>query len=277
MLEKFGKVVWLGLAVFAFLFSVAASAAAADDVKALFVGGNLPGVAIPNKILNDSPGVFYQNGGGNSVFISAADGHLVFSVAAKSGRCVNLYFDSQVVAPGTGLKDYCGAPYFLAPVPIVPVVTIKWEFITKNECLMGAEVDAEGYRELLIKDNVLNLLTMGDGQEAYAYVQRMDFYVADSKLTKRNDSRDRYMLDWEPNYVKIEASDWDGVKANSWTITPVTERFKHMKSETAGQPVPEYYLYPEGTIPRWLFSNAIRGCFHGIHNLPYELQISRLP
>ena len=275
MPKNFGKVVWLGLAVFAIFLSGVAKISSGDDVKALFVAGNLPDVAIPNKILNDSPGVFYQNGGGNSIFISAADGHLVFSVAEKSGRRVNLCFDSQVVAPGTGLKDYCGAPYFLTPVPIIPIATIKWEFITKNECVMGDEVDADGYRELLIKDNVLNLLTMGDGQKAYAYVQRMDFYVADSKLTKRNDSRDWYMLDWEPNYVKIMASAWDGIKANTWTITPVTESFKHMKSETAGQPVPEYYLYPEGTIPRWLFSNAIRGCFHGIHNLPYELRISR--
>lgn len=275
MPKNFGKVVWLGLAVFAIFLSGAARVSPGDDVKALFVAGNLPGVAIPNKILNDGPGVFYRNGGGNSIFISAADGHLVFSVAEKSGRRVNLYFDSQVVAPGTGLKDYCGAPYFLTPVPIVPIATIKWEFITKNECVMGDEVDADGYRELLIKDNVLNLLTMGDGQEAYTYVQRMDFYVADSKFTKRNDIRDCYMLDWEPNYVKIAASDWDGFKANSWAITPVTARFKHMKSETAGQPVPEYYMYPEGTIPRWLFSNAIRGCFHGIHNLPYELRISR--
>ena len=81
----------------------------------------------------------------------------------------------------------------------------------------------------------------------------------------------------EPNYVKVKAGDWDGTKVNSWTITPVTEKFKHMKGETANLPVPEYYLYPEGTIPRWLFSNAIRACFHGIYNLPYELRISRLP
>lgn len=50
-----------------------------------------------------------------------------------------------------------------------------------------------------------------------------------------------------------------------------------MKAETAGQPVPEYYLYPDGTIPRWLFSNAIRACFHRIYNLPFELRITRLP
>jgi hypothetical protein len=165
----------------------------------------------------------------------------------------------------------------LTPVPIVPISTIKWEMRTTNECIMSTETDAEGYHELTIKENYLNLLTMGDGQEAYAYVFRMCFYVADSKLTKRNDSQDWYILEWEPNYVKVKAGDWDGTKVNSWTITPVTEKFKHMKGETANLPVPEYYLYPEGTIPRWLFSNAIRACFHGIYNLPYELRITRLP
>jgi hypothetical protein len=46
--------------------------------------------------------------------------------------------------------------------------------------------------------------------------------------------------------------------------------------ETANDPVPQYYLYDNGTIPRWLFSNARRSCFHGIYNLPYELVITRL-
>ncbi len=275
MSGKIKQSVWILLAVLSMSLAFVPWIEAIT-IKAWFVSGNLPGVTIPNKILNDHDGLFYQNGGGNSIFLNNVDGHLVFSVASRSGRSINLYFDSEVVPPGTNLKDYCGTPYFLTPVPIVPISTIKWEIITKNECVMSPETDAEGYHELTIKENVLNLLTMGDGQEAYAYIFRMCFYVADSKLTKRNDSRDWYMLEWEPNYVKIKAGDWDGTKANSWTITPVTEKFKHMKGETANLPVPEYYLYPEGTIQRWLFSNATRACFHGIYNLPYELRITRL-
>lgn len=281
MTGKSAKGAWITIATSAillggFVWIEAGSAPVRNvPVKALFLDGNLPGVFVPNKILNDSPGVFYQSGGGNSIFLGGADGHLVFSVDAKSGRHVDLHFDSQVVPPGTGLKDYCGIPYFLTPVPIVPIPTTKWRIITSNECVMSSEVDADGYRDLLIKGNALNFLTMSEGQVAYAYVFQMDFYVADSKLTQRNDSRDMYILQWEPNYVKVIASGWDGAKVNSWTITPITEKFKHMKGETADWPVPEYYLYPEGTVPRWLFSNAIRSCFHGIHNLPYELRIIR--
>jgi hypothetical protein len=240
-------------------------------LKAMFVSGYLPDVDIPNKILNDN-GVYYQTGGGNSVFLGGPSGNLIFSLVAKSGRSVTLLFDSQIAPPAPNLPDTCGVPYFLPGA----VSTIQWQFVTKNECVLSKTPDAEGYYEMTIQGNWLNLLTMQDGQVAYAYLQPMWFYVADSNSTKRNDSRDMYILDWEPNYVMVRASGWDGSKVTSWTITPVTAKFKHMKSETAGDPEPQYYLYDNGTIPRWLFSNARRGCFHGIHNLPYELVISRL-
>jgi hypothetical protein len=240
-------------------------------LKAMFVSGNLPDVVIPNKILNDNGGQFYQNGSSNTVLLNGTSGSLVFDVVAKSGRSVVLLFDSVIAPPGTNLNGNCGTPYFLPG----PVSTTKWEMGTKNECIMSEEPDADGYYELTIKDNYLNLLAMKDGQVAYAYFQRMAFYVADSKTTTRNDSRDWYILDWEPNYVMVRAYDWDGTKVNSWSITPVTTKFKHMKAETAGDPVPQYYLYPDGTIPRWLISNATRSCFHGIYNLPWELVITR--
>ncbi len=244
-------------------------------VKASFVTGYLPGISLPNKILGDNGG-YYQTGGGNYVFLRAGDGSLCFTVVvgSRSKRSVLILFDSQVAppAPPENLGDSCGVPYFLPG----PVSTIQWQFGTKNECVLSATPDADGYYEMTIKDNSLNLLTMQDGQVAYAYLQPMWFYVADSKSTKRNDSRDMYILDWEPNYVMVRASGWDGTKVTSWTITSVTTKFKHMKSETAGDPEPQYYLYDNGTIPRWLFSNARRGCFHGIYNLPYELIISRM-
>jgi hypothetical protein len=279
MRDKAQKNVWVVMAGLAIsMLFLARIEAAGVSLKATFVRGNLPGVAIPNKILNDNEGLYYQDqrGGSNIIFLNNVDGHFEFFVASRGGRYVNLYFDSKVVPPGTGLKDYCGTPYFLTPTPIVPIRTIQWEMRTKNECVLSAGPDADGYYDLTIKDNILNILTMGENQEAIAYLQPMDFYVADSKLTKRNDSRDWYMLDWEPNYVKVKVVEWDGSRAISWAITPITIKFKHMKGETSGQPVPDYYLYPEGTIPRWLFSNAIRACFHGIWNLPYELRITRL-
>jgi hypothetical protein len=273
MTVKFSKVVGilaLGLAVA--LIPVLGAKVVNVPLKAMFAGGNLPGIDIPNKILNDNDGQFYQNGSSNTVLLNGTSGSLVFNVVAKSGRSVVLLFDSVVAPPATNLGDNCGVPYFLPG----PVSTIKWEMGTKNECLMSEEPDADGYYEMTIKDNYLNLLAMQDGQVSYAYFQRMAFYVADSKATTRNDSRDWYILDWEPNYVMVRASGWDGTKVTTWTITPVTTKFKHMKGETAGDPEPQYYLYDNGTIPRWLFSNARLGCFHGIYNLPFELVISRL-
>jgi hypothetical protein len=274
MLGRSRKGTWCLLAGLAVLAMSVGLAQAQVPLKAMFVSGNLPGVDIPNRILNDNGG-YYQSGNGNYVHIREGDGSLWFSVevVSKSKRSVVLCFDSQIAPPGTNLGDKCGVPYFLPG----PVSTIKWRFGTKNECVLSETPDAEGYYEMTIKDNILNLLTMQDGQVAFAYLQPMDFYVADSKTTKRNDSRDWYILDWEPNYVMVRASGWDGTKVTAWTITPVTTPFKHMKAETAGDPVPEYYLYPDGTIPRWLFSNSTRGCFHGIYNLPYELIITRLP
>jgi hypothetical protein len=193
-------------------------------------------------------------------------------MSSRSARSVVLSFDSWIAWPGTNLDSGCGSPYFLPG----PVSTVKWQFGTKNECVLSDTADANGFYEMTIKDNILNLLTMQEGQVAYAYLQPMSFYVADSKTTKRNDSRDWYILDWEPNYVMIRASGWDGTQVTAWTITPVTTKFKHMKSETANDPEPEYYLYPNGTVPRWLFSNADRSCFHGIYNLPFELQLTRI-
>jgi hypothetical protein len=191
----------------------------------------------------------------------------------RSKRSVILWFDSQVAppAPPENLPDYCGVPYFLPG----PVSTINWEMHTKNECVLSDTPDAEGYYEMTIKGNNLNMLTMRDGQVAYAYVWRMWFYVADSKSTTRDDSRDLYFMEWEPDYVMVKASGWDGTKVTTWTITPVTAKFKHMKGETANDPVPQYYLYDYGTIPRWLLSSGRRGCFHGIYNLPFELIITR--
>jgi hypothetical protein len=266
---------WVGILALGLSMSLMSVgwAEAQVSLKAMFISGFLPDVVIPNKILNDSGG-YYQSGNGNYVHLREGDGSLYFSVVvgSRSKRSIALYFDSQIAPPGTNLGDKCGVPYFLPG----PVSTIKWTFGTKNECVLSEAPDTEGYYEMTIKDNILNLLTMQDGQVAYAYLQPMDFYVADSKATKRNDSRDWYLLDWEPNYVMVRASGWDGTKVTAWTITPVTTPFKHMKAETAGDPEPQYYLYPDGTIPRWLFSNAIRGCFHGIYNLPYELILTRL-
>jgi hypothetical protein len=239
--------------------------------KAMFISGTLPDVTVPNRVLNDS-GSYYQEGNGNYVHLRGGDGSLWFSVDSRSGRSVILCFDSQIAPPGTNLGDNCGVPYFLPG----PISTIKWEFETINECVLSETPDAEDYYEMTIKANILNLLTMQDGQVAYAFIRRMDFYVADSKATKRNDSGDRYCMNWEPNYVMVRASGWDGTKVTTWTVTPVTTKFKHMKAETANDPEPEYYLYPDGTVPRWLFSNSTRGCFHGIYNLPYELIITRL-
>ncbi len=241
-------------------------------VKAMFVSGYLPDSPlpnIPNKITNDN-GSWYQNGNSNIIVLNGGAGSLTFSVDARSGRSVVLLFGSVVAPPGTG-GDVCGEPYFLAG----PVSTINWQFGTKNECVLMGPPDPEGFYEMIIKDNYLNLLTMTENQVAYAYLQPMRFYVADSKSTSRNDSRDMYIMEWEPNYVMVKASGWDGTKVTTWTITPVTSKFKHMKGETANDPVPQYYLYDYGTIPRWLFSNARRGCFHGIYNLPFELIITR--
>lgn len=243
-------------------------------LRAMFVPGYLPDVVIPNKILNDAGG-YYQSGNGNYIHLREGDGSLCFTVVvgSRSNRFVVLDFGSQIAPPGTNLGDKCGVPYFLPG----PVSTIKWEFGTKNECALMGPPDPDGYYEMIIKDNILNLLTMQEGQVTYAYLQPMDFYVADSKTTKRNDSRDQFFLDWEPNYVEVRVTGWDGTKAISWRITPVTAKFKHMKAETANDPVPQYYYYDNGTISRWLFSNARRSCFHGIYNLPYELILERLP
>jgi len=248
-------------------------AGAQIPLKAMLIPGYLPGVEIPNKILNDGGG-YYQSGNGNYVHLREGDGSLCFTVVvgSRSKRSVVLDLGSQIAPPATNLGDKCGVPYFLPG----PVSTIKWEFGTKNECVLMGPPDSDGYYEMIIKDNILNLLAMQEGQVAYAYLQPMMFYVADSRTTKRNDSRDLYFLDWEPNYVEVRVTGWDGTRAISWTVTPVTMPFKHMKSETAGDPVPQYYFYPNGTIPRWLFSNAIRSCFHGIYNLPYELILERL-
>ena len=124
------------------------------------------------------------------------------------------------------------------------------------------------------KSNVLNFVSMTEGQVAYVQLDRNWFNPVDSSSTKRyDDSRDCYAFEY-PYYVKVRASGWDGTKVTAWIVTPITEAFWiHRGADADGNPV--YDKYPAGTIQVRIFYFSIQSCFYGIYNFPWELEISR--
>ena len=242
-------------------------------LKAMFVSGDTLNIGILNKIVNDVEGLYYLNGSSNfivlrdgSVSQGLGGGFLVVDIVAgsRSTRSVNIWLDSVVVPPGV-IPSGCTLPYFIYKVPTIPVPTSRlllkstweWEDVDPGDAVL-----------LKQKSNLLNFLTMADGQEAFVELDRHQFQVPDSSVTKNfNDSRETYWIEF-PYYAKVKAYDWDGAKVNSWIVTPITAAFGVQKGDV-------YFDYPDGMVPCRVFSNSQQRCLHGIYNLPWELVITR--
>ncbi len=265
-------------------------------LKARFISGNTLNVwdpqdpnnpdddfILPNRIVNDIENLYYQNGTGVFIAlrndpgkISYSGGYLDFYITTdrRSPRYVNLYFDSVVDPAHEDLKSVCGNDYFLDPAVIAPIGTTYFWMKSGGEWEWGIDPDEpKGLPVLKPKgDAPFNFITMADGQEAYVYIDRFKFSVPDDKLTKYNETRDVYTFA-DCCWVKVKASDWDGEKVNTWTLTPVTEPFKH----GSWDPNYEWCEHPNGAIPYRIYSSAYLSCNHGTYRMPWQLVITRLP
>ena len=249
-------------------------------VKARFISGyaTVPGgLVLPNKIVNDDPAAYYENVGNNILEIidSSKQGKSIFLTIVTdrtSSRYANLYFDSAVSGPGQNLPSYCTLPYFIYPQVTVPIETARLHMKVMGEWEMIPDpADPYGIDTLSPKDGELNFLTMADQQVTYVYIPFFYFNVPDLKATRKVDeSRVDY---WFADCLwgTVKAWDWDGEKVNTWTLTPVTEPFKHKAWDGSNT----WCYHPEGAIPYMIFSNASLSCDHGTYRMPWELEITR--
>lgn len=243
-------------------------------LKAMFISGDTLGIGIPNKIVNDVENAYYLNGSSNFIVLrngpisqGIGGGFLVVDIVtgSRSPRFVNMWLDSVAAPPGV-IPSGCTFPYFIYQFPTCPVPTSRLLLKSTSEYEITS---LENPIMLKQKANLLNFLTMADGQEAYVELDRHQFQVADSSLTKNyNDSRETYWIDF-PYYAKVKAYDWDGAKVNSWIVTPISTAFRVDKGEGV------YMDYPDGMIPCRVFSNSQQRCLHGVYNLPWQLVITR--
>lgn len=247
-------------------------------VKARFISGSLPGIDIPNNIVNDDPSAYYENVGNNilEVMDSSKQGRCLYLTIITdqfSSRSVDFYFNSVASDPGQNLPSYCAMPYFIYPQVTAPIGTVKFHMkVSGGEWDMVPDPgDPNKIPTFMPTDRQLNFLTMADGQEAFVYINRFYFDVPDLPATRKVDeSRVDY---WFADclWAKVKASDWDGTKVNTWTFSPVTEPFKHRAwdgSET-------WCYHPEGALPYMIYSNASLSCNHGRYRMPWQLEATR--
>ncbi len=252
-------------------------------VKARFLSGfgldvhDQYGLPIPNKVLNDIEGAHYQSAGPNSHVVLHKDSGsnayyfcMYLTTDRKCPRFVNLHFDAMLVPPGTGLKSACANDYFIDR-GIAPIETTWFWMTTAGEWELIPD-PSDGLPILNAKENTLDLVTMTDGQAAYTYIFRYMFHVRDDKSSSYREDRDTYSL-VDCQWGKIVASDWDGQKVNTWTVSAVTEPFKHKALDGSGA----WCDHPEGAIPHPLISNAYCSCYHGTYRMPWQLEITRRP
>ena len=245
-------------------------------LKARFISGNTvigegqDQISIPNEIENDIPGLYYQNTGNNVIVLHDGALYMTIQTDRRSSRYVNISFDCEVSPPGQNLPSGCVRPYFIYPVVIVPIETTKLRMVCGGEWEMIPDPNDPDWLVMQSKDTGLNFTTMTDEQEAYFYIPWFYFHPSDLKATRYDESRDMYRFA-DCLWAKVKAWDWDGVKANTWTLTPVTEPFKHKAWDN-----PNAWCYhPEGAIPYMLFSNSALVCNHGTYRMPWKLEITR--
>lgn len=267
-------------------------------LKAMFKGGGsiINGNYITNKITNDS-GNYYVSNLTNFIVLrndpnkdAVGGGFFVLDIVltAKSPRAPFIWLDSPMGPPYNPAPDcqpggpvdclgsYCVRPYFIYPNVISPLQTSRILFKSASEYEGHNESDGSGNPVLVLnrKENLLNFVTMADGQTAYVEFNRNWFWPADSPATKRyNDSQDCFSFGW-PYYVKVIAY-WDGTgRANRWIVTPIDENLWINKGvDESGDPI--YDQYPEGTMLQPIFYFSIRGCHYGRYYFPWELEIIR--
>ena len=244
----------------------------APNAKARFFSGDTVISGIPNKIVNDVEGVYYENVGNNTISIGESWIVSIYTDRSSS-RYVNLYFDDVVSGPGQNLPSGCAKPYFIYPQIIAPIGTTHLYMKGSGEFeLIPDPDDPNGVPTLRPKENsTLNFDNMTEEQETITYAMWFYFHIPDLKSTKGTDeSRVLYSFA-DCLWVKVKAYDWDGVKVNRWIFKPVTEPFKHKAWDGSGN----WCYHPEGAIPYKLFSNSSLSCDHGMYRMPWELEIIR--
>jgi len=251
------------------------------NAKAKFISGNTTilgnpwttedDLVVPNKILNDVEGAYYENVGNNTISIGYPHWIVSIHTDRESSRFVNLYFDDIVSPPGQNFPSYCAKPYFIYP-SITPVTTThlymkgSGEFELIPDPLNPTTIPPT----LQAKENsTLNFDNMTEGQETITSATWFYFHVPNLTSTKGTDeSRVMYSFA-DCRWVKVTAYDFDGVKANRWIFKPLTEWFKH---GTPGN----WDTHFQGTVPHMLYSTSSTGCDYGTYLMPWELEIVRI-
>jgi hypothetical protein len=252
-------------------------------LRAMFIRGTGLGVRdaegnlVPNKIVNDIENLYYENGPNTSIVLMGdpdRPGILSWSMTTsrRSPRYINFFFDSVIAPAGSNLSSTCGQDYFLDPGAPSPVGT-SWLWMWTGGELELIPDPTDGIPVFVPRENNLNLAAMADGQVAYTYLDRYLFSPMDYKATKYNETRDMYGFA-DCKWVKVVASGWDGTKVNTWTISPVTEAFKHDDFDPESH---AWCVHPAGAIPQMLYSNAHLSCNHGTYRMPWQLVVTRLP
>jgi hypothetical protein len=266
-------------------------------LKAKFIVGSIMkgGNVITNKITNDTADYYLSNLTNFIVLRNdpgsdrVGGGFFVLDIVSttKSSASPFIWLDSPVgppydpgpnCTPGGSvncLSSYCVRPYFIYPNVIYPLKTSRLLFKSGFEFeSLGGSGGPTDPVILKQKPNLLNFVTMLDGQTAYVEFNRNWFWPVDSIATKRyNDSTDCFSFGW-PYYVKVTAY-WDGTgRANRWMVTPINENFKIYKGDDDNH-LPIYDEYPDGTILQPIFYFSIRSCHYGRYYFPWELEISR--
>jgi hypothetical protein len=256
-------------------------------LKAKFISGYYidpakPETFIEYKIRNDIDGAFYMNGTSNFIVLrndpnggTYGGGYFVLDIVTgtRSPRFVNMDLDVYPGGWSYPCDTCCTRPYFIFPNRINPVPTSR--LLMKST--FGYHIKSDDPNVLERDANLFNFVTMAPGQEAFVELDKHEFQVQDSSVTRNyNDSRDTYWIDF-PYYVKVKASSTeltsDG-KVNGWTITPIAEAIKVLRGYDQ-QGNPNYDDNPDGTKLVRIFSNSQQKCLHGIFNLDYELYITR--
>ena len=256
----------------------------APNAKARFISGATV-TGIPNKIVNDIEGLYYENVGNNTISMGPS---FVVSIYTdrSSSRYVNLYFDDVVSGPGQNLPSGCAKPYFIYPQIIAPITTthLYMKGDGEFEMIVDPEPDPNEpnyreYRELRPKENsTLNFDNMTEGESTITYATWFYFYVPDLKSTKGTNENKVLYAFADCQWVKVTASDFYGERANRWIFEPISEPFKlrpaGWKPDDPGQKY-NWVYYHEGSIPHVLYSNASLSCDHGTYRMPWQLEIVR--
>jgi hypothetical protein len=260
-------------------------------LKATFIPGYFdqsgPPKWVEYKIRNDIDDAYYLNGTANFIVLRNdpvdmryGGGFFVLDIvtATRSPRYVFMDLDDWTSEPSYPCPTCCTRPYFIFPKRINPIPTSRLLMKSTFGYHPTAEDPEDPGKPVFEQDaNLWNFVTMTPGTEEIVALDKHEFQVQNSDVTKNyNDTKDTYWIDF-PYYVKVTADPNNVTSnglANEWIITPIAESFKIYKGLDSDKK-PIYADYTGGTIPARIFSNSQQRCLHGVFNLTYELHVTR--